>query len=137
MVRLPRICQVMVEIVAIPLSSNIYTNPTAMTDQEFLNHAEALLRRLEQQCDTLNDETDADIDNQRSGGMVTLTFANRSQIVVNLQKPLQEVWLAARSGGYHFRFDGQSWQDTKGQGEFWQRLTADASEQSGLSLPFA
>ncbi len=108
-----------------------------MTDQEFLNHAEALLRRLEQQCDTLNDETDADIDNQRSGGMVTLTFANRSQIVVNLQKPLQEVWLAARSGGYHFRFDGQAWQDTKGQGEFWQRLSIDASEQSGLALAFS
>jgi CyaY protein len=108
-----------------------------MTDQEFLNQAEALLLRLEQCCDRLNDGSDADIDNLRSGGMVTLTFPNRSQIVVNLQKPLQEVWLAARSGGYHFRFDGQHWQDTKGQGEFWHRLTLDASEQSGLSLPFA
>jgi CyaY protein len=107
-----------------------------MTDQEFLNQAEALLLRLEQWCDHLNDITDADIDSQRSGGMVTLTFTNRSQIVVNLQKPLQEVWLAARSGGYHFRFDGQHWQDTKGQGEFWQRLTQDASEQSGLALAF-
>ena len=136
MVRLPRICQVMVEIVAIPFI-HLQTQRHTMTDQEFLNHAEALLRHLEQQCDRLNDDNDADIDNQRSGGMVTLTFANRSQIVVNLQKPLQEVWLAARSGGYHFRFDGQHWQDTKGQGEFWQRLTADASEQSGLSLPFA
>jgi CyaY protein len=108
-----------------------------MTDQEFLNQAEALLLRLEQCCDRLNDSTDADIDSQRSGGMVTLTFANRSQIVVNLQKPLHEVWLAARSGGYHFRFDGQDWQDTKGQGEFWQRLTLDASEQSGLALAFS
>jgi CyaY protein len=47
------------------------------------------------------------------------------------------VWLAARSGGYHFRFDGQAWQDTKGQGEFWQRLSIDASEQSGLTLAFS
>jgi len=126
----------MVEIVAIPLTStNATTYP--MTDQEFLNHAEALLLRLEQCCDRLNDSTDADIDSQRSGGMVTLTFTNRSQIVVNLQKPLQEVWLAARSGGYHFRFDGQQWQDTKGQGEFWQRLSIDASEQSGLALAFS
>jgi CyaY protein len=135
-VRLPRICHVMVEIVAIPLTP---TNATLypMTDQDFLNQAEALLLRLEQCCDQLNDSTDADIDSQRSGGMVTLTFANRSQIVVNLQKPLREVWLAARSGGYHFRFDGQLWQDTKGQGEFWQRLTRDASEQSGLVLTFS
>ena len=107
-----------------------------MTDPEFMNHAEALLSRLEQLCDSLNNSTDADIDNQRSGGMVTLTFTNRSQIVVNLQKPLQEVWLAARSGGYHYRFDGQHWQDTKGQGEFWQQLNADATAQSGLPLVF-
>ena len=78
-------------------------------------------------CDRINDEGDVDIDNQRVGGMITLTFENRSQIIINLQKPLHEVWLAARSGGYHFKFDGQQWQDTKGQGEFFQRLTQDAS----------
>ena len=107
-----------------------------MTDQEFMNHAEVLLGRLEQLCDSLNDSSDADIDNQRTGGMITLTFPNRSQIVVNLQKPLQEVWLAARSGGYHYRFDGQHWQDTKGQGEFWQQLSQDACAQTGMSLQF-
>lgn len=107
-----------------------------MTDLEFLDRAESLLRALEQQCDRLNDDTDADIDNQRVGGMITLVFANRSQIVINLQKPLHEVWLAARSGGYHFRFDGQQWSDTKGQGEFFQRLTQDATTQSGMTLSF-
>jgi CyaY protein len=65
-----------------------------------------------------------------------MTFANRSQIIINLQKPLHEVWLAARSGGYHFRFDGQQWSDTKGQGEFFQRLTQDATTQSGMTLSF-
>ena len=103
-----------------------------MTDLEFLDRAESLLRALEQQCDRLNDDTDADIDNQRVGGMITLTFSNRSQIIVNLQKPLHEVWLAARSGGYHYRFDGQQWVDTKGQGEFWAQLSRDISAQAGL-----
>jgi CyaY protein len=46
------------------------------------------------------------------------------------------VWLAARSGGYHFRFDGAQWADTKGQGEFFQRLSDDASAQTGLPLRF-
>ena len=87
-----------------------------MTDLEFMDQAERLLAGVETCCDRLNDDTDADIDNQRVGGMVTLTFANRSQIVINLQKPLHEVWLAARCGGFHYRFDGQAWQDTKGQG---------------------
>ncbi len=108
-----------------------------MTDLEFLDRAESLLRALEQQCDRLNDDTDADIDNQRVGGMITLTFSNRSQIIVNLQKPLHEVWLAARSGGYHYRFDGQQWVDTKGQGEFWAQLSRDISAQTGLPLVFS
>ena len=107
-----------------------------MTDLEYLDRAEALLKAVETACDRINDQSDADIDNQRSGGMVTLSFANRSQIIINLQKPLHEVWLAARSGGYHFRFDGQQWADTKGQGEFFQRLTQDASTQSGMTLSF-
>ena len=108
-----------------------------MTDLEYMDQAERLLAQVEASCDRINDETDADIDNQRVGGMVTLTFANRSQIVINLQKPLHEVWLAARSGGYHYRYVDGQWQDTKGQGEFWQRLSTDASAQSGQALRFS
>ena len=107
-----------------------------MTDLEYMDLAERLLTQVEASCDRINDETDADIDNQRVGGMVTLTFPNRSQIVINLQKPLHEVWLAARCGGFHYRFDGQAWQDTKGQGEFWASLSRYASEQAGMALNF-
>jgi len=108
-----------------------------MTDLEFLDQAERLLAGVEISCDRLNDNTDADVDNQRVGGMITLTFPNRSQIVINLQKPLHEVWLAARCGGFHYKFDGALWQDTKGQGEFWQSLSRYATEQSGQTLTFA
>ncbi len=105
-----------------------------MTDLEFMDQAERVLKAIESGCDRINDATDADIDNQRVGGMVTLKFANRSEIIVNLQKPLQEIWLAARSGGYHYRYDGGQWLDTKGQGELFARLSEDASIQSGQSL---
>jgi len=107
-----------------------------MTDNEFMDRAETLLQRLEALCDQFNDQQGLDIDNQRVGGMVTMTFPNRSQLIVNLQKPLHEVWLAAQSGGYHFRFDGIAWQDTKGQCEFWQQLTRDAGLQYGQALNF-
>ena len=60
-----------------------------MTDPEYMDRAEALLARVEAGCDRINDETDADLDNQRVGGMVTLSFANRCQIIVYMQKPLQ------------------------------------------------
>ena len=108
-----------------------------MTDTEYLDRAEALLKAVELACDRLNDDTDADIDNQRVGGMITLTFANRSQIVINLQKPLHEVWLAARCGGFHYQWDGQAWMDTKGQGEFFSCLSRFASEQAGQDLRFS
>ncbi|MDO9196818.1 iron donor protein CyaY [Rhodoferax sp.] len=107
-----------------------------MTDPEFMDRAEKLLKAVEASCDRINDENRADIDNQRVGGMVTLVFSNKSQIVINLQKPLHEVWLAAKSGGYHYKFDKEQWLDTKGQGEFFASLSRYASEQAGCPLVF-
>ena len=108
-----------------------------MTDLEYQNLAEALLRAVESGCDRLNDLPGVDIDNQRTGGMVTMEFANRSQIIINLQKPLQEVWMAARAGGFHYRATGDGrWLDTKSGQEFFADLTCNASEQSGQALVF-
>jgi len=111
--------------------------PIVMTDLEYMDRAEALLRAVEAGCDRINDDTDADVDSQRVGGMVTLTFANGTQIIVNLQKPLHEVWLAAKAGGFHYRFDGAQWMDTKGQGEFFASLSRHASQQAGVPLAFS
>ena len=74
-----------------------------MTDADYLNAAEKALSALELACDRINDDTDADIDNQRVGGMITISFANNSQLIVNLQKPLHEIWLAAKAGGFHYK----------------------------------
>jgi len=108
-----------------------------MTDSEFLDLAEILLKTVESQCDDINDATEADIDTQRVGGMLTLTFSNQSQIIVNLQKPLHEIWMAAKSGGYHYRWCDGHWQDTKGQGEFFAALTHNASVQANQHVGFA
>ena len=107
-----------------------------MTDSEYMDLAEALLKAVERGCDRINDESDADLDNQRVGGMVTLTFSNRSQIIINLQPPLHEVWLAAKSGGYHYRLVDGVWRDTKSGEDFLQVLNTQASAQSGLTLSF-
>jgi CyaY protein len=109
----------------------------AMTDLEYLNLAESALRAVELSCDRINDETNVDLDNQRVGGMITLSFANKSQIVVNLQKPLHEIWVAARQGGHHFKWVAGAWHDTKGQGELFALLSQFASEQAGNTLVFS
>jgi CyaY protein len=107
-----------------------------MTDLEYQDQAERVLTAIETACDRLNDETDADIDNQRTGGMITLTFSNRSQIIINLQKPLQEIWMAAKAGGFHYKFDGTQWRDTKDASEFFKNLSRCASAQANQSLQF-
>lgn len=107
-----------------------------MTDLEFQDRAERVLRAIEISCDRINETTDADLDNQRTGGMVTLVFKDGSQIVVNLQKPLHEIWLAARAGGFHYKFDGERWMDTKGNGEFFENLSRYASVQAAIPLVF-
>jgi CyaY protein len=107
-----------------------------MTDPEYMDRAEAALAAIERSCDRINDESDVDIDNQRVGGMITITFRNGSQLIVNLQKPLQEIWLAARSGGYHYRHDGRAWVDTKTGEEFFGNLSREATLQAGQPLQF-
>lgn len=107
-----------------------------MTDLEYQDLAEGVLKSIELDCDRLNDETDVDIDNQRTGGMITLTFSNRSQIIINLQKPLQEIWMAARAGGFHYKFNSNHWTDTKDSSEFFANLSRCASEQAGQPLVF-
>lgn len=108
-----------------------------MTDLEYLDRAEALLAAVEASCDRINETTDADVDNQRVGGMVTLTFADGSQIIINMQKPLHEIWMAARAGGFHYKFDGQAWRDTKVASEFFADLAKYASQQAGRALQFS
>ena len=107
-----------------------------MTDAEYLDAAEKALNALELACDRINDETDADIDNQRVGGMVTITFANKTQLIINLQKPLQEIWLAAKAGGFHYKCVDSEWRDTKAATELFADISYHASAQSGLPLVF-
>ena len=68
--------------------------------------------------------------------MLTLVFANRSQIIGHPPRPLHEVWLAAKSGGYRYRVGGAQWMDSQGQGEFYAQLSRDSSVQAGMALEF-
>lgn len=111
---------------------------STLTDHQYLIQAEAALAAIERCCDRLNELPQVDVDNQRVGAMVTLTFRNQSQIVINLQKPLQEIWLAARAGGFHYQLnmEQQTWLDTKRGSELFADLSRYASEQAGMPLCF-
>lgn len=108
-----------------------------MTDLDYFERAESVLASVELACDRINEQTDADMDSQRTGNMVTLTFSNSSQIIINLQKPLQEIWMAAKAGGFHYKCGDKIWLDTKSGNEFFVDLSRYASEQSGKNLIFS
>ena len=98
-----------------------------MTESEFSERAEAALRAVEAAIDA----ADADIDCDRSGGVLTLELGNGTKIVVNLQLPARQIWVAGRSGGFHFAFDGRSWRDTRDGTELLAALSKMVSAQGG------
>jgi len=98
-----------------------------MTESEFNERAEAVLAALEQSIDAV----DAGIDCSRSGGVLTLELDNDSRIVVNTQLPMRQIWVAARSGGHHFGYDGKSWRDTRDGTELFATLSRLVSAQGG------
>ena len=114
---------------------NAEIHPTALSDAEYHAKANAVLGSVEARIDVLLQDDVIDIDAQRTGGLLELTFPNRSKIVLNTQPPLQELWMAARAGGYHYKYVDGVWRDREGR-EFFEGLSACASEQSGRSLVF-
>jgi CyaY protein len=111
---------------------------SAFTDAEYHERASAALASIESQIDRWLDEDLIDIDSHRTGGLLELALPNGSKLIINTQPPLHELWLAAKAGGYHFRLQptGQ-WLDTKDGAEFFQRLSEQASAQSGKPLRFS
>ncbi len=108
------------------------------TDAEYQQRAAAALAQIELHVDRWLDDDVVDIDSHRTGGLLELALPNGSKLIVNTQPPLHELWLAAKAGGFHFRLDASGrWLDTKDGVEFFQRLTGQASAQSGLRLVFA
>lgn len=108
-----------------------------MTDAEYRATTDAVLASIEAAIDRWLQDDVVDIDTHRTGGLLELSFPNGSQIVVNTQPPLHELWMAGRAGGFHYRRVGGRWVDTKSGAEFFDALSRCASEQAGRPLRFA
>jgi len=103
-----------------------------MSESEFLALAEATLNQIEAALDRLNDEDVLDVECSRSGNVLEIEFIdNGTKIIVNSQAPMREMWVAARSGGFHYkRVDGQ-WRNTRDGSGLFAALSGMASEQAG------
>jgi CyaY protein len=105
-------------------------------DKQFYQLGSNLLQSIEVALESADDELDLDLDVERQGGnVINIRFRDKSVIVVNTQAPLHEIWVAAKSGGYHYRWAGTMsqplWQDTKTGKELLSDLSEFASTQAG------
>ena len=102
-----------------------------MNEADFNALADAELERLE----NLLEHCGADFDYEvKPGGVLELEFDNGTKIIVNRHTAAREIWLAAKSGGFHFRPVDGRWLGTRDEADFYAVLSRCMSEQSGESV---
>lgn len=106
-----------------------------------LNEAQfhALVEQTQAALEDIFDATDLDIDVENTGGVLTIRFENGSQLIFSRQEPLKQLWVAARSGGFHFNYDADAntWRCVSNQETLGTNLTRLVSEQAGINLTFS
>ena len=98
-----------------------------MTETEFLAIAEATLAQIEKGID----QSDLDVDAERSGNVLTLVFDSGQRVVVNTQAPMSQIWLASRAGAHHYALREGAWIDTRDGSELFAVLSKVVSTESG------
>lgn len=99
-----------------------------MNETEFNARAEGSLAAIVRALEASGVDCDCEF---KGEGVLELEFEDRSKIIVNRHGPAREIWVAAKSGGYHFRFDGARWVNTRNGDELFAALSRYVSEQSG------
>lgn len=104
-----------------------------MTESEFLALADGTLRAIEAALERACDESDLDVECSRSGNVLEIEFIDSaSKIIVNSQAPMQEMWIAAKSGGFHYKRESGQWRNTRDGSELFAALSIMASQQGGM-----
>lgn len=105
-----------------------------MTDAEFESLADATLAAVERAID----KVDLDVDVQTKGaGVLEIEFADGTKLIVNRHTAAREIWVAAKSGGFHFRRADNAWRDTRDGTELYAALSRLVSAQSATAVILA
>lgn len=99
-----------------------------MNESEFSKLADATLAAIERAIERSGAEIDYEL---QAGGVLELEFADGSKMVINRHGVAQEIWVAARSGGFHFRAENGRWIGTRDGRELMEALEALLSQQAG------
>jgi CyaY protein len=102
-----------------------------MDESQFEALAGAALETIERALEASGVEADFEL---KAGGILEIEFDDGSKIIVNRHGAAREIWVAARSGGFHFRWDGAAWRDTREGSELFAALSRLVSQQGGQSV---
>jgi CyaY protein len=106
-----------------------------MTASEFLALAESTLEAIEHALERTASAYDLDMECSRSGNVLEVEFVDiGSKIIVNSQAPMQEIWVAAKSGGFHFKRAADKWVDTRTGEELFTALSRIVSVHAGYAI---
>ena len=102
-----------------------------MNDLDFNDSIDNIFMSIEEQLDKHIDEQESDIDYETSSGILTLIMPNQSQIILNRQRANHQLWMASKSGGYHFVYNEKSlhWENTRNKDLFIESLNTCIKEQ--------
>ncbi|WP_426143829.1 iron donor protein CyaY [Pseudomonas sp. DWP3-1-2] len=97
-----------------------------------------LVDATQQSLEDIFDESDLDLDLENSAGVLTVKFENGTQLIFSRQEPLRQLWLAARSGGFHFDYDEDEsrWVCDSSDELLSEMLARITLEQGGVELDF-
>lgn len=106
----------------------------SLTEARFHDLVDATQEKLED----IFDESDLDLDLENSSGVLTVKFENGTQLIFSRQEPLRQLWLAARSGGFHFDYDEEEkrWSCDTSDELLSEMLVRIVLEQAGIELDF-
>ena len=105
-----------------------------MDEREFGQRADEALSRIEAALEATGVDADVEL---KDGGVLEIEFEDGSRMVINRHGAARELWVAARAGGFHFRWDGAAWRDTREGTELFAALSKLVSAQSGQSVRLA
>lgn len=103
-----------------------------MTESEFTLLADAIFTRIE----NVLDRSDSDIDYNVNGPVMEIEFEDGAQIIINRHAPNQEIWLAAKSGGFHYSYVEGQWLSKRDGSELFDKLSELVQLGNGESIQF-
>ena len=102
----------------------------SMTESEFNQLADAVFERIERALDS------GDIDYDSNGSIMEIEFDDGSKVIVNRHTPNREIWLAAKSGGFHFAWHDGQWTSQRDSGELFAKLGELVQTGAGVAVRF-